>query len=239
MTILYTELARVYHEMYLTLFDYEREFQFFHELLERYASRSVVELGCGSGNLAPYFLEHGYEYRGVDIAPEMLKIAREVVPHAAFCQGDMRSFKLDDPVDAAIITGRSTSYLLTNEDVRNALRCIREALRENGFLIFDAFRAESVIVGSKTEFIHEATFGDRSYKRISRKSRNLQTGWTWNWDAEYQIDEPGKPTRIVKDSSVLRAFTEQELRLFLTLEQFDLVDVIKDETFAFVARKRS
>jgi hypothetical protein len=63
--------------------------------------------------------------------------------------------------------------------------------------------------------------------------------WTWNWDAEYHIEELGKPKQVIKDSSVLRAFTEQELRIFLTLDQFEVVDVIKDETFTFVARKAS
>ena len=95
------------------------------------------------------------------------------------------------------------------------------------------------MLGSQTEFVHEAEYGDRSYKRISKKSLNLKTGWTWNWDAEYHIQEPGRPKQIIKDSSVLRAFTEEELRLFLALEHFDVVDVITDETFTFVGQRRS
>lgn len=47
MTKLYTDLARVYHEMYQSIFDYHQEFQFWHGLLQKYGCRSVLEVGCG------------------------------------------------------------------------------------------------------------------------------------------------------------------------------------------------
>jgi len=50
-------------------------------------------------------------------------------------------------------------------------------------------------------------------------SMNLKTGWTWNWDAVYVVDN-ARRKRTVRDRSALRAFTRDELRLFLKLAGF-------------------
>ncbi|MGH2605416.1 MAG: class I SAM-dependent methyltransferase, partial [Anaerolineales bacterium] len=34
--------------------------------------RSVLDLGCGTGQLAVYFLERGYRVVGIDLSPAML-----------------------------------------------------------------------------------------------------------------------------------------------------------------------
>lgn len=56
------------------------------------ADRSVLELGCGVGRLAPFFLARGACYTGCDISNEMLKLARARIPGAGF--GPMRSDEL-------------------------------------------------------------------------------------------------------------------------------------------------
>ena len=238
MTKLYSELAQAYHEMYQSLFDYRQEFEFYHDLLQTYDCQTLLELGCGSGNLAPYFLERGYDYLGVDVSDDMLHIARETSPTATFLQGDMRDLHLDRSFDAIIITGRSFAYLTTNQDVMNALRSCHRALHHDGVLIFDNFRAETVMLSDITEFVHTAAYKERTYKRVSRRSLNLQTGWTWNWEAEYHIEEPGQPTRVVKDFTVLRAFTQQELQIFLALNKFRVLEVFDEDILAIVAQKQ-
>lgn len=50
MSKLYTSLANVYHEIYQTLFYYDEEFKFYDEHLRNNVIKSVLELGCGTGN---------------------------------------------------------------------------------------------------------------------------------------------------------------------------------------------
>ena len=64
MTKLYSQLAQVYHEMYQSIFDYKKEFQLYNRLLKKYKCKNILEIGCGSGNLAPFFLKAGYNYVG-------------------------------------------------------------------------------------------------------------------------------------------------------------------------------
>jgi len=42
-------------------------------------AKKLLEIGCGTGNLAPFFLKEGYNYTGLDSFNEMLMIAREVL----------------------------------------------------------------------------------------------------------------------------------------------------------------
>jgi len=238
MTKLYSELAQVYHEMYQAIFDYDEEFKFFDVILKEYKCNKILELGCGSGNLASYFLRSGYDYTGVDLYDSMLKIANKVEPAAKFIQGDMRQLNFENEFDAIIITGRSFTYMTKNDDVNKALNSIHRSLKENGKLIFDNFDAEKIFGNfNREEIIFETEYENRKYKRVSKNSMNLETGWIWNWQATYYIVENNK-TKTIMDNSILRAFTEDELGLFLKINQFEVLKIIKENSaIKMVAKK--
>jgi len=105
MSKLYTNLANVYHEIYQTLFDYDEEFKFYDEHLRKNGVAKVLEVGCGTGNLAKRLLDAKYDYWGIDLFDEMLEIAKQTAPNAKFSQADVRSFDLNNEFDCAILTG--------------------------------------------------------------------------------------------------------------------------------------
>lgn len=234
---LYSRLARTYHEMYQSIFDYEKEYRFYAGYLERYGCQKILEIGCGSGNLATRFVRAGYDYTGLDLSEDMLEIAREVAPGARFVRGDMRRWKGKGGFDAILITGRTFAYMTENGDVMSALKSARGKLKAQGYLLADNFNAPDIFGHFKKTMVTRATYGDTGYKRVSKNSLSLKGGWTWNWEATYFITREGK-TRTVKDSSVLRAFTEDELRLFLQLSGFEPLEAIKGAgAITVVARK--
>jgi SAM-dependent methyltransferase len=239
MTILYSKLARIYHDMYQSIFDYKADFRRFRSILEKHHCNSVLQLGCGSGNLAPHFLSAGYQYIGLDIAPAMLAIARKQTPDARFVQGDMRRFSIRKKVDAVLIAGRSFTYMTTNRDVRAALRCIHRALKPAGTLILDNFEASAIFTNFQERTSHVVRRDGQSFLRKSRQSMNFDTGWTWIWEADYTLDD-GQQKRKFHDRSVLRAFTPDELRLFLVLTGFErLRQSRQGQTMLTVAQKSS
>jgi SAM-dependent methyltransferase len=237
MTILYSELAAVYHEMYQSIFDYGKEFQRYNELLKKYDLKSVLEIGCGTGNLAPYFEAENYSYVGLDLYDEMLEIARKIHPDSVFIRGDMRDLHMEQVFSAAIITGRSLCYITSNRGIMMTLRSIYKILEPGGILIFDSFNATEIILNFKKGFTQEVEVGDTKYKRVNRMSLNMDGGWTWNWEADYHIEKKGEEKRVVKDKTVLRGFTEDELRLFLQLNSFEVLEILKEEVFVVVAQK--
>ncbi|MHA1728934.1 MAG: class I SAM-dependent DNA methyltransferase [Promethearchaeota archaeon] len=237
MTKLYYELARVYHEMYQSIFNYEDEFRIYDEIMKQKKSKKILEIGCGSGNLAQYFLNAGYKYLGLDISEEMLVIAKEVAPDADFIRGDMRNLQIKDKFDAVIITGRCFTYMVENEDVINALKSIHGILKPSGYLIFDNFNAESIFEDFKENMVFSTEYKGKKYKRVSKNSINMQSGWTWNWNATYYITESGK-TKQVEDTSILRAFTEDELRLYLKINEFEVEKAIKKDFAILIVAKK-
>lgn len=230
MSKLYSELALIYHEMYQSIFDYEKEYRFYKNILDRHHCSKILEVGCGSGNLSSCFIDGGFDYTGADLSEEMLAIARENNPGIRYLHKDMRDLGLKELYDGILITGRSFTYMNTNADVSRCLASMHEALKHGGILVFDNFNAEGIFLDFRPHMEQESEVNGRSIKRISNNSRNLETGWTWNWHAAYIISEAGKETRTIEDKSVLRAFTQDEISLFLRLNGFDIVDIMSEAT---------
>lgn len=65
------------------------------------APATVVDLGCGAGNLAPLLAARWPEAQltGVDSSPEMLARARAAHPQARFVQSDIGVWRPERPVD--------------------------------------------------------------------------------------------------------------------------------------------
>jgi ubiquinone/menaquinone biosynthesis C-methylase UbiE len=97
----------------------------------------VLDVGCGTGNLLPFLEARGYrmqEYVGVDLSPEMLRIARTKpgrVP-ASWITADAARLPLrESSFDIAV----SASVLHYWDDVDAALAEIRRVLRPGGHLL--------------------------------------------------------------------------------------------------------
>ena len=68
---------------------------------------------------------------------------------------------------------------------------------------------------------------------------NLTTGWTYDWFAKYIIDDGDKITEF-DDLTTLRAFTKDEIMLFLKLTGFTLKEIIEEKkTFTIIAEKNN
>jgi SAM-dependent methyltransferase len=236
MITLYSTLAPVYHEMYQHIFDYDKEFRFYDSVLKENHCKKIIEVGCGTGLLAKRLIAAGYDYLGVDLYPEMIEIAKRETGSDRFMQGDMRDLTIDDTFDCALITGRSIAYATNNKEILSTFRGINGILRQQGLLVFDAFDAARIF-GNFTEKSEQVVIaGNRKITRKNSLSKNLKTGWTWDFIAKYIIEENGKISEH-DDSSTLRAFTKDEIRLFLNLTGFEIREITGDNPMMIIARK--
>jgi len=236
MTQLYSKLANIYHEMYQHVFDYDKEFGFYDALLKNNNCHTILEIGCGSGMLARRFMKHGYDYLGLDLFDEMLTIARSETGSDCFVQCDMRHLSFDRRFDAVLITGRSLAYVTENKGIMDTLKGVHQALKDHGLFVFGVFNAQGIFDNFNDFEQHIEHEG----KKITRKSRmklNLATGWTYDWTAKYIIQKDGK-TEEYDDLTTLRAFTEDEIQLFLLLTGFICKEIIREEkAFTLIAEK--
>ncbi len=222
--------------MYQSFNDYEAEYKFYSEILVRYHCKSLVEIGCGSGNLASRFANAGFDFLGMDLSDEMLSIAKEKSPSVQFIKNDMRNFDLQTKLNAAIITGRTISYLITNNDVVDCFKSINKSLTEKGIVCFDCIDASKFIpqIESSKKIIHKASYDGKHYQRDSYWSINLATGFTSDWASTYyEVDAKGAQTKLGEDNSTIRAFTKDEMALFLQLTGFTVKEIIDKPSYAF------
>lgn len=88
----YNKIAARYNEVNLSQVWFERELTTFKSLLPR---GKVIDIGCGAGRDASFFLENGYDYTGIDASKAMLEIARARNKRGEFIFKDF--YKLDFP----------------------------------------------------------------------------------------------------------------------------------------------
>lgn len=229
------KMAAIFDAMYQTFIDYDEEYNFFNGLIQEKKCNSVLEIGSGTGNLAKRFCKNNQDYKGLDSSMSMIAIAREKNKDCTFIHGDMRRFELESPVDAIIITGRSTSYLINNEDVSGTFESVFKNLTPNGIFIFDIIDANRYIpyIKEHKTIIHEATYEGINYIRESQWEITPFENFVLNWNAKYYQIENAEKKILTEDFSSVRVFTLNEIELFLYLNNFEILKIIDRKTYAY------
>lgn len=138
----YARFAAYYDFIYHDLVNYEGDVDFLEVVFRRRMRpppRSVLDLGCGTGNHDLPLASRGYEVTGLDRSAHQLAIARRKARTAGlevhFVRGDMRSFALGQTFDAAVCMFGAFGYLTRASDVAQCLRSVGRHLRTGG--LFD------------------------------------------------------------------------------------------------------
>ena len=100
----------------------------------------VVDTGCGSGVWAREVTDRGYGALGIDISPDMIRLARRQAPAAAFQVGSFLRADLP-PCDAVTAIGECVNYAFDRRSGKKALaeffHRVHDALRPGGVFVFD------------------------------------------------------------------------------------------------------
>jgi SAM-dependent methyltransferase len=100
-------------------------------------AHTIVDFGCGTGQLAMALVTRGRRVIGVDPAKAMLDLARtrEGAEVVEWIWGDVRALDAQD-VDLIVMTGNIPSTYVTDEAWDNVLGGLHAALRPGGHLAF-------------------------------------------------------------------------------------------------------
>jgi SAM-dependent methyltransferase len=113
--------------------------------------RSILDLGCGTGNHALPLAQQGYEVVGVDRSEAMLDQARRKAANlppdspVVLHQGEIRNVDLGRRFDAALMMFTVLGYHLENADALSALRTARRHVNSGGLFIFDVMYGPAVL----------------------------------------------------------------------------------------------
>lgn len=157
MTVMaYDKIAGIYAYKYMNFELYTKRIEEFIEFLN--VKDNILDLGCGPGNVGKQLTLCGKDLSvtGIDLSENMIKLAKENVPHGNFYCQDIRTINFSEESFDAIILSFCIVHLSDDEMV-NLIEKVAKYLKKKGKLYL------SFIEGTKkgfetTSFSREAIF---------------------------------------------------------------------------------
>lgn len=103
----------------------------------------MLDLCCGTGQLAVLFLEAGFSVVGIDLSEHMLVYAKENASRfletgqAQFIQGNASHFNLDKHFGLVVSTYDALNHLENIDALIQCFHCVFKVLEPGGYFFFD------------------------------------------------------------------------------------------------------
>ncbi|NMC36393.1 class I SAM-dependent methyltransferase [Candidatus Beckwithbacteria bacterium] len=206
--------------------NYPEEANYISGLIKKYhpQSKSVLDLGCGTGKHVAELAKLGYKVTGLDRSEEMLKEANSQYPKIDFTLGDIRTFNIGQSFDVVTSLFHVISYLPKNSDQENTFKSIAKHVKKGGLFIFDAWYGPAVLNLKPTVRIKlledEKNKVIRTVESELDSMRNLVK-------VNYKIlviDKKTKKTQELQETHIMRYVFTPEVERLLNLYGFKLLD---------------
>jgi SAM-dependent methyltransferase len=222
-----SEYANAYDNLYKDK-NYSEECGLIDRLFQSYGHgtvRSVLDLGCGTGNHVLALAEKGYNVVGVDRSARMLDAARRKVSNQrlsgepVFYEGDIRSFRVEESFDATLMMFAVLGYQLENRDVLAALRNARRHVKPDGILILDVWYGPAVLSEGPSDRVKSIVTNEGQILRMASGRVDVQrhlckvSYHLWRLEGDRVRGE-------TEETHLMRFFFPLELNLFLECSGF-------------------
>lgn len=97
----------------------------------------ILDLCCGTGQLAQALSEKGFRLTGIDGSEPTIAIARKNAPDASFIVDDARNFSITGKFHAVLSTFDSLNHVMHLEDLTNVFGNVNRVLSSGGVFAFD------------------------------------------------------------------------------------------------------
>ena len=98
---------------------------------------AVLDLCCGTGQLAAELSRRGYRTTGLDGSEGMIEIARQNAPDVDFVVQDARNIALPRKFAAAFSTFDSLNHVMSLDELEQVFRSVFTVLEGGGYFVFD------------------------------------------------------------------------------------------------------
>lgn len=149
------------------LYDHKHDFvsKFGEDLINLMAPKAgekILDLGCGTGDLAKAISQSGAQLLGIDSSPEMIQSATEKYPDLSFQVASADSFDMPNQFDA--VFSNAALHWVLDKDI--AVDCIHRSLKPGG-----RFVAELGGKGNVSNIVSalRASLNNHGYKELAHK----------------------------------------------------------------------
>lgn len=197
-----SNFSSLYAQCYDLLYadkDYKGEADYIHFLLNEFANdtKTILNLGCGTGNHDFLLAEKGYNIHGVDVSENMVVQANERVKKLgvnetlSFSVGDIRKVRLRKTFNAAISLFHVMSYQTSNDDLQNVFLTAKEHLKSGGVFVFDCWYGPGVLTDPPTVRVKRLENDTIKLSRIAEPVHHVQQNII---DVNYELQITSKIT---------------------------------------------
>jgi SAM-dependent methyltransferase len=214
------ELARLYDAI-----DPAGAPEAFYVSLAGITPRRILEIGCGTGQLASMFAELGHDVTGLDPSGPMLDLARDRSDAVRWIDADGRSFSLGERFDLIVMNGHVFQVFLTDDDIRAVLRTCREHLAPGGTLAFETRNPAAREWDTWNEADSREDVEPEGVGPVSVAWQVTEDRWPFvTFETIYVFPDDTRS----RTPSTLRFVTLEELLGFLAMAGFDEIEVRGD-----------
>ncbi|MFP3985442.1 MAG: class I SAM-dependent DNA methyltransferase [Candidatus Bathyarchaeia archaeon] len=191
--------------------------------------KSILDVGCGTGNHGILFAEKGYSVVGIDLSEVMINQAKKKVrrslPVEFFVQ-DMRDFDLKKKFEAVFCLFGTFGYCVRDGDVVATLRSVRNHLKPHGLLIFDFWPVHTYISKESRQSVREIEKEGTYIIRIMNSTFELQTNVV-NLKIKCNVIQNKKLIESFQEEHRVRTFTLPETAHLLKENRFEPLGFFK------------
>jgi len=140
--------SAIYDFLY-TQKNYIRETNLIKKILKKYFpnSKSLLDLGCGTGQYSNLMTKLNLNVVGVDRSSSMLKIAKKKYKKnkkLSFVKSNIKNINLQDKFDIISALFHILSYHISNNEIDKFFSKSNSHLKKNGIIIFDFWYEDGV-----------------------------------------------------------------------------------------------
>jgi 2-polyprenyl-3-methyl-5-hydroxy-6-metoxy-1,4-benzoquinol methylase len=197
------------------------EVDFIEQELQNDTSKTILDVGCGTGRHAIELARRGYTVTGIDLSESQLQRAREKAKAASvnvsFLNKDARDFLLKEPFDAVIMICEGAFSLMETDEMNfRILQSAERALKQDGIFIFTCLCALFPLFHSVKDFLNQAetkaSTNELSFDLMSFRETSQVT----------VTDDAGQEKTLTANE---RYYTPTEIRWLLQSLNFKTIDI--------------
>lgn len=146
----WNNVASLYEQKFMQMDFYNDTYDYFCKHIQQ-PNATILEIGCGPGNITKYLLckRPDFNIYGIDIAPNMIALAKQHNPTARFAVMDSRQIRTLHTTYDGIIAGFCLPYLSPVEG-RELVAAAGELLNSNGMIYLSFVEGAPEQSGFKT-----------------------------------------------------------------------------------------
>ncbi|GIU70244.1 MAG: methyltransferase [Candidatus Woesearchaeota archaeon] len=233
----FSSLYSKYYDLLYKDKGYSEESEYIINLIEKFKSnsKSILDLGCGTGRHAELISDNGYIVYGVDASEEMLKVADQrrkgKESNLKFIHSRIQDLRIDEKFDVVTALFHVLSYQSSNEDLLKSFEIVKKHLTKDGIFIFDFWYGTAVL--TEMPEIRVKRLEDESVRiiRIAEPFIHYDKNTV---DVNYTlliIDKRTNETTELHEQHKMRYFFDPELELICEMFGFKILSKYKWFTF--------